>query len=181
MSISDRDAAPLARRRLLVVEDTAIIAFKLAEVLGQAGATVVGPIATLRAALDVINQRKPLDAALIDVDLRGEPAFPLCERLSELGIRFMLVTGYELAALPTPWSASMAIRKPFQSADLIHAVLALLAAPRPTAARTGLGARGNEDERRSAESIRDGRNLIMESRILIEDSKELRSRERGGA
>jgi len=180
MSLPKSDASPLAGRRILVVEDMSVIASKIGQVLDRAGAEVAGPIPTLRAALKAIDKGPPIDAALIDVDLRGEPAFPLCELLSERGTKFMLLTGYELEALPAPWSGSMAIQKPFQSDDLIRAVLALLATPAPGRATTEEAPPANMAERRWNESVREGRNVIMESHILIEDSQRFRARRRKG-
>lgn len=172
MSASESTAtAPLAGRRLLVVEDRAVIAAKLARVLDQAGATVMGPIATLAGALNAVAADGSIDAAIIDVDLRGELAFPLCERLAGRGTRFMLITGYELAMLPPPWSASKALCKPFTSADLVAATLALLASPAPAPVGPTQGGPFHPNGRRWGEAVRNGRNIIMESRMLIEEAR----------
>lgn len=59
--------------RVLVVEDEYLIADDLASALRKAGAETVGPVSTIDEAEELVRQ-KPLDAAIVDLNLRGAMA-----------------------------------------------------------------------------------------------------------
>jgi DNA-binding response OmpR family regulator len=153
--------------RGLVVEDRGLIAMKIAQVLRQAGCTVVGPAGTLGAGLD-LAQRESLDAALLDIDLRGEPVYPLAEVLRAGGVSFLFLTGYGEMVLPEAWRDAPRLEKPVDPASLREALHRLV---------TGVRQRGRDQRRyfgdplpatRIAwETIRRQRDLIMEGRIRI--------------
>jgi hypothetical protein len=63
-----------------------------------------------------------LDGAVIDMNLRGEPAYGLAERLQAAGVPFVIVSGYSLEALPASLSQVPRLEKPV---DPTHAVAAL--------------------------------------------------------
>ena len=41
--------------------------------------------------------------ALLDINLRGEPLYPLAEALRARGVPFLFLTGYESLAIPEAW------------------------------------------------------------------------------
>lgn len=84
----------LAGKRILVVEDEAILALDIELGLTDAGAQVLGPIHSLQAALDVYDTLGPIDAAILDVDLRSVEVFPLARRLQHDGVPFLFHTAY---------------------------------------------------------------------------------------
>ncbi|WP_114946398.1 response regulator [Microvirga calopogonii] len=90
----------LRGRRILVVEDEYLMAEDLQFDLERAGAQVIGPVASVADALKMIAAEGNLDGAILDVNLRGEKAFPVADALRERGVPFVLATGYELWALP---------------------------------------------------------------------------------
>jgi two-component sensor histidine kinase len=120
---SPPDAAPaLAGCRVLLVEDSVLIAMETEDVLEDAGCVVVGPVATLRDGLRLAD-RERLDAAVLDVDLAGEPVFPLAARLRELGVPFVFVTGYnERAVFPSEFADVPRIGKPIHGPSLLAAL-----------------------------------------------------------
>ena len=63
--------------------------------LEKVGARVVGPVPSVADAL-----RRLARDDVIDVNLRGERAYPVADALRERGIPFVLATGYEQWALP---------------------------------------------------------------------------------
>ena len=68
---------PLHGMRLLLVEDHYALATNLADVAVQAGADVIGPVATVADALEN-NERVPeLDAALLQRQLRQANSYPI--------------------------------------------------------------------------------------------------------
>jgi DNA-binding response OmpR family regulator len=67
--------------RILVVEDEYLLADELALELEERGAVVLGPVPTVARALDLLTAEAALDGAILDVNLAGEPAFPVADRL----------------------------------------------------------------------------------------------------
>jgi PAS domain S-box-containing protein len=57
--------------RILIVEDEAILAAHLGQILGQMGYRVAGPVSSGQAAIDLASKEKP-DAVLMDIRLSGE-------------------------------------------------------------------------------------------------------------
>ena len=79
---------------LLVVEDEPLIAMLLVDLLDELGCTVSAQASSVAEGLDRANDTR-FDAAILDVNLRGQPVWPLADALQEKGIRFVLATGYD--------------------------------------------------------------------------------------
>ncbi|WP_064706370.1 response regulator [Rhizobium bangladeshense] len=91
--------ATLVGRRLLIVEDEYLIARDLVQLLRNDGAEVIGPVATVDAALDLIDETPSLDGAVLDINLQGEMAYPIADVLTKRGVPFVFATGYDDAAI----------------------------------------------------------------------------------
>ncbi len=83
----------LSGRKVLVVEDDALLAMELAEELEAIGAVPIGPAMTVVSALNIVHNEKRIDAALMNVNLRGEVSFPVADALAKRGVPFLFVTG----------------------------------------------------------------------------------------
>jgi len=83
----------LAGCRILVVEDDALVAETMSDVLTEAEGVPVGPAATVSEARRLIKQSPSLNAALLDVNLGDGLATPVLEALSARGIPTMVYTG----------------------------------------------------------------------------------------
>ena len=94
MPLSNAFDPMLEGRRILVVEDQALIALDLQTTLEDRGATVLGPFARLGAALRAASDRSVIDAAILDVELGVEDTLPLADRLAERGVPFVFHTGH---------------------------------------------------------------------------------------
>lgn len=92
-------AGRLSPKRILVVEDIALIARAMSMKLEAAGAEVVGPASTLEKAT-ALAESESLDAALLDVDLRGVLSYPLARTLNDRGTPVVLMTGYDPSTFP---------------------------------------------------------------------------------
>ncbi|QDH33608.1 response regulator [Porphyrobacter sp. YT40] len=84
--------APARPQRILVVEDHLILAMQTASVLTSMGCHVVGPITSLSDAIAVVGLH-PVDAAVLDFDIGGEPVIPLARLLDESGTPYIICTG----------------------------------------------------------------------------------------
>ena len=84
------DGAP---KRILLVEDSMIIALDTEECLLSLGADAVHVQATVAGALEALS-RADFDFALLDFNLGGESSEAVAEALRARGIPFWLATGY---------------------------------------------------------------------------------------
>ena len=112
----------LAGRRILVVEDEMMIAMLVEDMLLELGCTVVGPVHALAEALELARTEPGLDAALLDVNLAGQPVFPVADALREKGVPAIFSTGYGDAGLRDIDRGSPVLQKPFRAGDLARAL-----------------------------------------------------------
>ena len=84
---------PLAGKRILVIEDEAIIAAMVEDMLTELGATVIGPASSIKTGLLLANS-SPLDAAVLDVNIRSERVDPIADLLKERHVPVVFATGY---------------------------------------------------------------------------------------
>jgi CheY-like chemotaxis protein len=123
----------LRNRRVLVVEDEYMLARDLCGELEQAGAVVVGPTPNIEGALALIASERRIDVAALDVNLRGELAFPVADALSARGVPFVFVTGYEDKTLFAAYAEVPRCEKPLNVVALAKTLAAELRAPAGTA------------------------------------------------
>jgi CheY-like chemotaxis protein len=103
-----------------------IIAVLIEEMLQSLGYHVVGPVSRLDAALRLAHE-EPLDAAILDVGIRGGKVYPVAEELLARNIPFVLASGYGDWALPKSLRYQPRLTKPFRQHDLEQQVKLLLA------------------------------------------------------
>jgi len=122
----DADKGP---RRILLVEDEALVAMDLAESLRDAGFTVLGPASTQLQAHALLD-REDCDLAVLDVNLGGgESSASLAARLAEKQVPCLFLTGYAPDQLASPFRDGEVIAKPVIAAQLIERVTRLLNRP----------------------------------------------------
>ena len=113
--------------KVLVVEDELLIAAEMEATLEDLGCEVVGPFARVRQALDALVDT-PVDAAVLDVNVRGEMIFPVAERLQALGVPMVFCTGYaDLPDIPEPLRDKVRLSKPCAAANVEAALRAQVA------------------------------------------------------
>lgn len=101
----------LIGRRILLVEDEALVAFDLKEQLAAHGLTVLGPVPTLAQALEAV-ETTAADAAILDVDLARQFVWPAAHVLQRRGVPFVFLTGYAGLAFPEAFSEVPKLSKP---------------------------------------------------------------------
>lgn len=114
------------QRRILLVEDEELVALELSSELSRLGWAVVGPAATLAEAQALLA--KHVDAAVLDVNLRGRSVFPVAERLEKLHVPFVFCTGYEMVDPDGRFADVPVIRKPAHPEAISAALSELLKA-----------------------------------------------------
>jgi CheY-like chemotaxis protein len=124
--------ASLTGRRVLVVEDEALVAMLIEQILEDLGCVVVGPAISVAEGLALAGGSEPIDAALLDVNLGGERVFPVAEALERLGVPLAFSTGYGEGGLPPEWRGRPTLQKPYSFDDVV-VVLGELAVAAPVA------------------------------------------------
>lgn len=104
----------IAGRHILLVEDDFFIAEDFAAALQAAGAKVVGPVASVPEALDLIAQTERLDGAALDINLQSEKIYPLVDALQERGVPVVFVSGYDRATIPARYANVPLCQKPVE-------------------------------------------------------------------
>ena len=108
-------------RRVLIVEDETLIAGMLADWLAELGYEVVGPVRSVRDALEVI-ERSRVDAAIVDVRLTDGDSQPVAELLRSKSVPFVLASGRAAGDLGAHFKDAPRLSKPFDF-DQLHMAL----------------------------------------------------------
>jgi CheY-like chemotaxis protein len=117
--------AGLAGKRVVVVEDEALVAILIEELLEDCGCSVLGPCGTLEAALEVART-ETFDMAVLDVNLRGVKVYPVADMLTERHVPFLFLSGYGDGAIPLGRTTWKVCAKPFKAKDLVAMLSAAL-------------------------------------------------------
>ena len=119
-------------RRILLVEDEAVIAFAVEDMLTDLGFEVLGPAFRLDEAVELAASAA-VDAAILDVNLNNQRSYAVADELKRRGVPFLFATGYGAAGIPEQWRRWPVIQKPFQLKTLVKALdLALVGEPTAT-------------------------------------------------
>lgn len=116
----------LKGKRILVVEDEALIAVMVEDMLSEMGSAVVGPAATIEQAL-ALAHAEALDGAVLDVNVRGERIDPVAEALAARGVPMLFATGYGEVRLASG-APAIVIDKPYTQEKLARGLAAAMGA-----------------------------------------------------
>lgn len=143
-------AVTLKDKRVLIVDDEALIALTMKQALQEQGSTVVGPARSSAAALDLIRQQAP-DLAILDLNLAGRSSVSIACALRALGVPYVYCTGYaDPAQMIEPELRAETLTKPTDPRELVEALRRALAGK----AAAGAGAEGLVSRRSAVGSER---------------------------
>jgi CheY-like chemotaxis protein len=113
---------PLQGRRILVVEDVAILAVSFEDILKRAGAEVVGPALRLEAA-ERLAEEEGLSGTVLDIRLNGDEIWSVARLLDRKGVPFVFCTGhFNRESLPAEWRDRPLLVKPARAQAIIDTV-----------------------------------------------------------
>ncbi len=116
-------AEPLQGVRVLLVEDEALVAMLMEDMLTDHGCSIVATAPRLDEALahaeDLALQ---FDVAVLDLNLAGESTFAVASALENRNIPFAFATGYGAGGLPPEWRGRPTLQKPFTAGDVVSAL-----------------------------------------------------------
>jgi DNA-binding response OmpR family regulator len=126
--VNGRRSSGLEGLRVLVVEDSFLIATSLQHMLTDLECKVIGPAATVAEAREQIARAgREIDAAILDIALSHEDSTPLARELLALDVPFTFLTGYDAPRmLPADLQAVPCLRKPVEPDMLRNALRELL-------------------------------------------------------
>ena len=97
--------------KILIVDDEPLITAMLEDWLSELGHDVVGPAHNLAKALELAESE--IDAAIVDVSLGKDNAYPLVEALVARGLPLALATGHGQDGIDPRYRTQSTLRKPF--------------------------------------------------------------------
>lgn len=125
---TDTNGAEVPRGlRVLVVEDEALISMHLEDILEQLGCRIVGLAMSIEAAQQMVDQGEAFDVAILDVNLAGQPIYPVAQKLIAQRRPFLFMTGYGAQGLLSGWRDRPTVQKPFGFGDIREGLSAALA------------------------------------------------------
>src|SRR5215210_1959482 len=113
------------KRRVLVIEDEALVTMLIEDMIHDSGAEMVGAASTLTDALALARDAQA-DVALLDLNLKGVLAYPVADVLRERGMPIVFTSGYGSAGLTERFQDCPILDKPFDQHSLEHAIETVL-------------------------------------------------------
>jgi DNA-binding response OmpR family regulator len=110
----------------LIVEDEPLVAMLVEDAIAELGLTASGPATRVDKALQLIEERT-FAGAILDVNLAGEPVYPVATLLRERQIPFLFLTGYGEETIRGDFDKMLVVRKPFTVEQIQTAIRQLSA------------------------------------------------------
>ena len=98
---------------VFLVEDEVLIRMMVADMLQELGYRVAAEAGRIEEAIGLV-QRTEFDIAIMDINLHGEPVFPVANAIKARNRPFIFATGYNNSSLPDEYRDRPALQKPFQ-------------------------------------------------------------------
>ncbi|MHA6345516.1 response regulator [Roseivivax sp. CAU 1761] len=117
--------AGAAGTTVMVVDDEVLVGLDMKMSLEESGYTVMGPFTDPVSAVAALDESSP-DFAILDANLDGRSSGPVAERLLELAVPFIYVTGYGEDFARGQLPPAEALGKPVRMSDLVKRVRAAL-------------------------------------------------------
>jgi len=115
--------AKVVAGRVLLVEDEALVAMMMRDILLELGLSVAGPFCTPAEAVAAARD-DGVDAAILDVNLGGELIYPVADTLAARGVPFVFVTGYGAESIDGRFAHVPILQKPIERQVLQHLFVA---------------------------------------------------------
>jgi DNA-binding response OmpR family regulator len=116
----------LQGKRVLLVEDDALLMMSLMDTMEEFGCEVVGSATAVHQAFEMARDL-PIDFAVLDVNLGGKLVTPVAEVLAARGIPFIFATGYD-ASIVLSLADRPRVPKPYGATELRTALTQIVRA-----------------------------------------------------
>ena len=127
----------LRGKKVLLIEDSLIIALDAEDLLDRLGASSVTTESSAVGGIAAVESQRP-DIAVLDINLGDHDSVPIANRLAELDVPFIFATGYgEQSQLPDRLKDRPVLQKPYTLASLSRRLGDLFEQPaKPSLAET---------------------------------------------
>jgi DNA-binding response OmpR family regulator len=119
--MGESEMGKIAGLQVLIVEDEAMIAMLLEDMLVDLGHCVSGSSSRMSDAEALVSETEA-DLAILDVNLAGQETYPLAKALASRGVPFIFATGYGTDGIRGNWPRVPVLQKPFQIRELAAAI-----------------------------------------------------------
>lgn len=116
----------LTGRRILVVEDEYFLADDIGKALRALGAEVAGPVGHIEDAITLLNDGGIFDGAVLDVNIRAEPIFPIARALKSRHVPFVFTTGYDRLSIDPEFQDVRLWEKPIDTTAMAQNMASLI-------------------------------------------------------
>jgi CheY-like chemotaxis protein len=123
-------SARLQGLRLLLVEDEAMVAMMIEDMLTDLGCVVVDVAGSMAKGLALADKLQ-IDGAVLDVNLGGEKVYPVADALMAKGVPFIFSTGYSTTRIDAGYAGVPVLAKPY-ARDNLEKQLILALGPGPS-------------------------------------------------
>ena len=107
--------------RVFVVEDEFAVLLLVEDMLAELGCEIAGTASRMQDALALVNSLA-FDAAVLDVNINGEPVSPVAEVVAARGLPLVFSTGYGRSGLESRWQNRPVLQKPYRIEDFAAAL-----------------------------------------------------------
>lgn len=114
----------LAGRHVLIVEDEMIVALDLSDLVERLGCTSVLAGRVGKAIQLATSQR--FDVAILDLNVAGEPVYPVADELRRRATPFVIASGYGADGIEAAYRDGPLLCKPYSSREIEGALLGAL-------------------------------------------------------
>ncbi len=106
--------SPATPLRVFLVDDEALVAMLLEDMLADLGCVVVATAGRIDQAMEMLaDPALAFDVAVLDVNVAGEPVTPVAEAVAARGSAMVFATGYGQSGVPEPFRDRPTLQKPF--------------------------------------------------------------------
>jgi CheY-like chemotaxis protein len=123
--ITTNSTPPLAGLRVFVAEDEIYVLQMIEDMLADLGCAIADSVSSTPTALERAAVTKA-QVALLDVNLRGQPIYPVAQILRGRGIPMLFASGYGAGGIEAEWKDCPVIQKPFAFEQLEAALTQLV-------------------------------------------------------
>ena len=111
----------MSAKKILIVEDSYLIAESMSRTIADVGFATVGPVDTADRAMREIEHDVP-DGVLLDVSLRDGSAVAVAKVLQQRRVPFVVVSAYAHDTLPAELRHAPYLAKPMSETELIETI-----------------------------------------------------------
>ena len=112
----------LAGRRILVVEDEAILAMGIMDEIEDHNGVVLGPVTTLEDGIAALRELEP-DACIVNINLGPDKVYELADILIDQHVPFVFASSEPRAAIPDRFNDVPLHTKPMKMVEAAAALM----------------------------------------------------------